>query len=251
MRFFLTLSLILPSVLAAPFKFPTHHQHSPSYVITGVAYPNPRHALVLLGKREPDPPTGDSVPAFLEFLLLDSIFFPCLCCSLSSIRQRMTACLAQPLQETLLQHPVTIMLALPLLLVLRQLLQLPLHLPHLSKTHGSTTAGLTSTGTLAGSDSDAHGTSANTAGNPFSGNAAFFADSEITLTQSDPSAFDTPIPQDMTAGFSSPVMDNSVSDSFGDVSGSMGDPFDSLDDAPVNSDTEEGEPVAMDAKGGV
>lgn len=27
MRSFLTLSLILPSVLAAPFKFPTHHQH--------------------------------------------------------------------------------------------------------------------------------------------------------------------------------------------------------------------------------
>ncbi|KAG1786039.1 uncharacterized protein HD556DRAFT_1417935 [Suillus plorans] len=122
--------------------------------------------------------------------------------------------------------------------------------PSPSETHGSTTAGPTSTGTPAGSDLDAHGTSANTAGSPPSGNTAAPADSEMPLAQSDSSTFDTPIPQDMTAGFSSPVMDSSVSDSFGDVSGSMSDAFDSLDNTPDN-DTEEGEPVAMDAQSGV
>lgn len=72
----------------------------------------------------------------------------------------------------------------------------------------------------------------------------------MPLAQSDSSAFDIPIPQGVTASFSSPVMGSSVSDSFGDVSGGMSDASDGLDDTPVN-DAEGGEPVAMNAQGGV
>ncbi|KAG1903367.1 uncharacterized protein F5891DRAFT_1185508 [Suillus fuscotomentosus] len=232
MRFFLTLSLILPSVLAAPFKFPTHHQHSPPCVITGVAYLNPRHALVLLGKREPDPPTRDSECVFPELSLFYLFYFIYISMTLYHIgifnfRLRgpaendsvlgTTTPGGAPLASSD-QNASSPTAASPSTAPATTTSPAPSP----SETHGSTTAGLTSTGTLAGSDSDAHGTSANTARNPSSENAASFADLEITLTQSGSSAFDTPIPQDMTAGFSSPVMDSSVSDSFGDVSGTAG-----------------------------
>ncbi|KAG2110605.1 uncharacterized protein F5147DRAFT_689264 [Suillus discolor] len=259
MRYFLTLSLILPSVLAAPFKFSTHHQHvSPSCVIAGVAYPNPRHAPVLLGKQEPSPPTGDSEHAFTDYLLfilfahlyLYVMFriafdddFPLLSEN-DSILDTTTPRGAPPAYSD--QNASSPTVANPSTTPVTTTSPAPSP----SKTHGSTTAGPTSTGTPPGSDSDPHGTSANTAGSPPYGNAASFADSETTLAQSDSSAFDTPIPQGMTAGFSSPVMDSSVSDSFGDLSGTTSDAFDSLDNAPVN-DTEEGEFVAMNAQGGV
>ncbi|KAG1899472.1 uncharacterized protein F5891DRAFT_400293 [Suillus fuscotomentosus] len=267
MRSFFTLSLILPSVLAVPFKFPTHHQHSSSCVIAGVAYPNPRHALVLLGKRELRPPTGLTERAFTDFLLL---------CHKSSGRSSSAPLLARqqgsylsnalgdPAENDSMLDTTTPGGALPASgdqnassFAATSPSTTPATTtspatPSPSETHGSTTAGPTSTGTPAGSDSDAHGTSVNTAGSPPSGNTLATAptDSEMPLAQSDSSAFDTPIPQGMTAGSSSPVMDSSVSDSFGDVSGGMSDAVDSFDDTPVN-DTEGGEPVAMDAQGGV
>ncbi|KAG1860303.1 hypothetical protein DFJ58DRAFT_744499 [Suillus subalutaceus] len=69
MRSFSTLALLLPTVLAAPLKSTTHHQHSSSCIIAGVAYPDPHHTLVLLGRRELHPPTGLSERAFTDFLL--------------------------------------------------------------------------------------------------------------------------------------------------------------------------------------
>ncbi|KAG1864832.1 hypothetical protein F4604DRAFT_1905292 [Suillus subluteus] len=70
MRSFSTLALLLPAVLAAPLKSATHHQqHSSSCVIAGLTYPDPRHTLVLLGRRELHPPTGLSERAFTDFLL--------------------------------------------------------------------------------------------------------------------------------------------------------------------------------------
>ncbi|KAG2048506.1 hypothetical protein BDR06DRAFT_775822 [Suillus hirtellus] len=264
MRSFLTLSLMLPFVLAAPFKLPTHHQHSSSCVIAGVTYPNPRHALVLLGKRKLRPPTGLTERAFTDFLLL---------CHKSSGRSSSAPLLARqqgsylsdalgdPAENDSMLDTTTPGGALPA--SSDQNASSPAaaspsttpatttsSTPPPSEAHGSTTAGPTSTGVPAGSDSDAHGTSANTAGSPPSGNTAAFADSEMPLAQSDSSAFDTSIPQGTTAGFSSPVMDSSVSDSFGDVSGGVGGAFSSLDDLPVN-DIEEGDPFAMDAQSGV
>ncbi|KAG1817062.1 histone-fold-containing protein [Suillus subaureus] len=56
-------------VLAAPLKSVVHHQHSPSCVIAGVAYPDPGHSLVLLDRQELHPPTGLSERAFTDFLL--------------------------------------------------------------------------------------------------------------------------------------------------------------------------------------
>ncbi|KAG2043673.1 hypothetical protein BDR03DRAFT_1054532 [Suillus americanus] len=70
MRSLSMLAVVLPAVLAVPLEVTTHHQYSPSScVIADVAYPDPRHALVLLGRRELSPPTGLSERTFTDLLV--------------------------------------------------------------------------------------------------------------------------------------------------------------------------------------
>ncbi|KAG2142884.1 uncharacterized protein EDB93DRAFT_597899 [Suillus bovinus] len=280
MRSFLTLALILPSVLAAPFNVHKHvspqsfHQgilptpftrptQSPPCIIAGITYPNPHHTLTLLGKREIRAPTGISERAFTDFLLL---------CHKSGGRSRSSSApliarhqgsylsnalgdpagsddtttpgdassgdsdrSASPSAASPSGAPATTTSSTA---------------PSPSETPGSTTAGSTSTDTPAGDSNDALGTPANAAGSPPSGYTAAITDPAVAQPDSSESALDTSTPQGLTTDFSDSFVDSNVSSSFGDVSGSMSDPFGSFDDVPVD-DVEEGNPVAMHAQGGV
>ncbi|KAG2040134.1 hypothetical protein BDR03DRAFT_1090209 [Suillus americanus] len=281
MRSFSTLALLLPAVLAAPLKSATHHhqQHTPSCVIAGVAYPDPRHTLVLLGRRELSPPTGLSERAFTDFLLFCHESGGRSSSSPLVPRQQgsyLSNALADPAESDSIldtttpggvprppasadqrDHSASSSTASSSPSTASATTTSPA--PSSSETPGSA-AGPMSTGTPAGNETP--GIPVNPAGSPPSGDTAAItpADddashdtnvSETPLAQSDSSAIDTPFtttPQGVTAGFSSPFMDSNVSDSFGDVPGSIGDALNSPDDAPVD---DEGKHVAMDAQSGV
>ncbi|KAG2355964.1 hypothetical protein BDR07DRAFT_1424588 [Suillus spraguei] len=269
MRSFSTLALILPVVLAAPLKPATHHQHLPSCVIAGVAYPDPRHTLILLGRREVNPPTGLSERAFTDFLIL---------ChesggrssSRSLIARQQGSYLSNALgdpagSDSMLsatipggapptsddQHDSSSAAGPSMTPVTTTS-----PTPSPSKTFGSA-AGPTSTGTPAGNE-----TPANPVGSPPFENTAAIAPvdndashhtkiSEIPLAQSDSSAFDVPFtttPQGATANFSDSFVDSDVSDNFGDMYGSTSHAFNSPEDAPVDDGRE---PATVHAEGGV
>ncbi|KAG2346763.1 hypothetical protein BDR05DRAFT_748561 [Suillus weaverae] len=259
---FSTLALILPAVLAAPLKFATHHQYeySPSCVIAGLTYPDPRHTLILLGKRELSLPNGVSERAFTDFLLLchESNSRPLVARQEGSF---LSNAFGDPAgNESMLdtttpggapQGSGDQRASSPTAPASPSTTPATSTSPASSPSETpASAAGPTSTGTPAGS-----------AGNPPSGNAAAIApadndashDTNASETQSDSSALDTPFtatPQGVAAALSSSFVDSNVSDSdgFGDASGIISDVFKSLDDAPLD---DVGNLVTVDAQSGV
>ncbi|KAG1732510.1 hypothetical protein EDB19DRAFT_1912021 [Suillus lakei] len=281
MRSFSTLALILPAVLAAPLKFTTHRYSPSSCVVAGIAYPNPRHALVLLGRRELSPPTGVSERAFTDFLLL---------CHESDGRSSSGSLVARQQGDYLSKafgdpagsdstaatstptnsstsgdqnagssaaqpSPTPASATPPAHAVPRSPFAVsPGDTP--SEMSGSAvgpTTFETLTGTLAGND--APGTPTDLAGStpfentaetttPADSNASHDTNASETL-QSDSSAFDTPF----TATFQGPTtVDASSPFVESDTSGNISDAFDNLGDSAV---LQEEEPVDFDAIGDV
>ncbi|KAG1780796.1 hypothetical protein EV702DRAFT_1193618 [Suillus placidus] len=253
---FSTLALILPAVLAAPLKlFATHHQYSPSCVIAGLTYPDPRHTLILLGKRELSPPTGVSERAFTDFLLL---------CHESDSRPPSSPLVARQ-EGSFLSNAFGDPAGNESMLDTTtpegapqgsgdQRASSPTATASPSTTPPTSTSPASSPSETPASAAGpaSTGTPAGPAGNPPSGNAAAIApadndashDTNASETQSDSSAFDTPFtatPQGVAAGQSSSFVHSNVSGSFGGA-------FSSLDDLPAD---DAGDLVAVDAQSGV